>query len=309
MQARRGFVEDVQRSACIALRQFGRELDALGFAARQRCRTLAEVDVTQPDVIERLQLLPNARLILEELERVSHREIEHVGDRLAAEMHFECLPVVALTLAHLTGHKDVGKKVHLDLHETVTLTRFASPAFDVERKASRTVTTDLRFGQFCEQFADRRKQARVGRGVRARRTADRTLVDIDDLVDMLEAGDALVCARENASAIEMTRERPMKNILDQRRLAGARHTSDGNEQSEWNLDTQVAEVVLLRPLDANHQARIDRPALSRYRDGQFTLEIESGDRIRVPDDVVDGSFGDDQAPVLARARPEVNDVI
>ena len=67
-------------------------------------------------------------------------------------------------------------------------------------------------------------------------------------------GDALVRAGNHARAIEVPRERAMQDVLDQRRLAGARHAGDRDEQSERNLDVEVAQVVLARALDANRRA-------------------------------------------------------
>ena len=49
VQARRRLVEDVERAAGGALGQLARELDALGLAARERRRRLAEMDVVEAD--------------------------------------------------------------------------------------------------------------------------------------------------------------------------------------------------------------------------------------------------------------------
>ena len=145
------------------------------------------MDVAESDVGERLQLLVNARLVLEELQRVVDRQLEHVGDDQTAEADLERLAIVALALAHLARHVDVRQEVHLDLHETVALARLAPSALHVEREAPRSVAANLRLGQLGEELADRREQAGVRRRIRARRAADRTLVDVDDLVDVLEA--------------------------------------------------------------------------------------------------------------------------
>ena len=155
------------------LRQLGRELHALRLAARERRRALAEVDVAESDVGQRLQLLANARLVLEERERVLDRHVEHVGDAQPAEAHLERLAVVALSLAHLARHVDVGQEVHLDLHEAVALARLAAAALHVEREAPGPVAADLRLGQFGEQLANRREEPGVRRRIRARRAADR----------------------------------------------------------------------------------------------------------------------------------------
>ena len=68
-------------------------------------------------------------------QRVFDRHLEHVGDGQAAEADLERLAVVALALAHLARHVDVGQEVHLDLHEAVALARLAAAALHVEREA------------------------------------------------------------------------------------------------------------------------------------------------------------------------------
>ena len=52
----RRLVEDVQRPPGRPPRQLGRQLDPLRLAARQRRRRLAEMDVAEPDVEQRLEL-------------------------------------------------------------------------------------------------------------------------------------------------------------------------------------------------------------------------------------------------------------
>ena len=55
-------------------------LIALRLAARQRGRRLAQLDVAEADLAQRLQLLPDLRDVLEELARLRHRHVEDVGD-------------------------------------------------------------------------------------------------------------------------------------------------------------------------------------------------------------------------------------
>ena len=61
------------------------------------------------------------------------------------------------------------------------------PPLHVERIAPRLVAARLRLRQRREQIANVREDAGVRRRVRARRAADRRLVDVDDLVDVLRA--------------------------------------------------------------------------------------------------------------------------
>jgi hypothetical protein len=76
--------------------------------------------------------------------------------------------------------------VHLDLDLPVAAADLAAAALDVEREAARLVAARPRLLRLGEQVADLVEQPDVGRRVRARRAADRRLVDADDLVELLE---------------------------------------------------------------------------------------------------------------------------
>src|SRR5690606_357127 len=89
---------------------------------------------------------------------------------------------------------DVGQEVHLNADDAVALAVLAAAALDVEAEPSRLIPPGPRLGRAAEEVADGREQARVGGGVRPRRAADGRLVDVDDLVDVLEALDGIVLA-------------------------------------------------------------------------------------------------------------------
>ena len=63
------------------------------------------------------------------------------------------------------------------------------PPFTLKLKRPGLVAALARFGQHGEEFADRREDAGVGRGIRARRAADGRLIDLDHFVDLLGAFD------------------------------------------------------------------------------------------------------------------------
>jgi hypothetical protein len=81
---------------------------------------------------------------LEEADAFLDGHVEHVGDRLLAEVDLERLAIVALALADVAGDVDVGQEVHLDLDDAVALAGLAAAALDVEREAPRTVAARLR---------------------------------------------------------------------------------------------------------------------------------------------------------------------
>ena len=146
VQAGGRFVEDVERAARVALGQFERELDSLRFAARQRGRALAELDVAEPDIEQGMELSRHDRHGLEELVRVLDRHAQHFGDVPALVLDFERLAVVALAVADVARHVDVGQEMHLDLDDPVALAGLAAAAFHVEGEASRAVATRARLG-------------------------------------------------------------------------------------------------------------------------------------------------------------------
>ncbi len=105
--------------------QAPRELDPLGFAARERGRALPEFDVIQPDPGERFELGVDRGDVREVLHRLFDAHVEHIGDRLSFVQHFQGLAVVPLPFALLTLDVDIGEEVHLDLDEAVALARLA----------------------------------------------------------------------------------------------------------------------------------------------------------------------------------------
>ncbi|CAI08311.1 hypothetical protein ebB134 [Aromatoleum aromaticum EbN1] len=186
VQAGRRLVEDVEGTAGVAFRQLERELDALRFAARKRRRALPEANVAEANVHERFEFARDRWNGAEELQRVFDRHVEHFEDRLALVADFQRLTVVALAVADVARHVHVGQEVHLDLDQPVALAGFAAPALDVEREAPRPVAARTRFGHAGKKFAHGGQQAGVRRRIRARRPADRRLVDTDDLVEELQ---------------------------------------------------------------------------------------------------------------------------
>ena len=241
VQAGGRLVEDVEGAAGRALLQLGGELDPLRLAAGQRRRRLAEPDVAEADVDQRLQVPRDRRDGGEELDGLLDRHVEHLGDGLALVVHLERLPVVAGAVADLARHVDVGQEVHLDLDRAVAGAGLAAAALDVEGEPALLVAADLRLRGLGEQLADVVEDAGVGRRVGPRRAADRRLVDVDDLVDVRRAPVIERCRPGTvAGVVDPLGQRRVEDVVDQRRLARAGHAGDGDEQPSGNDDVDVA---------------------------------------------------------------------
>ena len=304
----RRLVEDVERPPGGDLRQLRRELDALRLAAGERRRRLAELDVVEADVVQRLQPPPDLRDLGEERERLLDRHLEHVGDRLALEAHLERLAVVALALAGLAGDVDVGQEVHLDLDLAVALAGLAAAALDVEREAAGLVAAHLRVGRQRVELADLVEQLRVGGRVRARRAADRRLVDVDHLVEALDPVDRRVLARLDAEAVQPVRERLVDDLVHERRLARAGDAGDRDEAGRPGTRRRSPSGCAARR--RGRRRRRGRPRAAPARRSAASPErnwpvTESS----LPLDLGRRPLGDDVAAVLARARPHVDEPV
>src|SRR5882724_3611821 len=187
VQAGGGLVENVERAAGLAFGKLASQFDALGFAAGKSGGGLAEGDVAETDFDERGELLLNLRNIFEELERVARRQIQDVADGMALVADGERLRIVAAAAADFTHHVNVGKKIHFDAAEAIALAGFAAAAFHVKTEAAGAVAALARFGKHGEEIADRRKHSGVRSGIRARRAADGSLIDLDDFIDLIGA--------------------------------------------------------------------------------------------------------------------------
>src|SRR6185436_4001881 len=115
---------------------------------------------------------------------------------------------------------------HLDLDDAVALAGLAAAALDVEREAAGLVAARLRLRQAGEPLADRREGAGVGRGIASRRAADRRLVDVDHLVEVLQPFDLVVRGGGFAGGVELARHRLVERVDQERGLAAAGYAGD-----------------------------------------------------------------------------------
>ena len=226
--------------------RFDSSLESLtrwAFAAGERGRRLAELDIAEADALQRLHLRADRRHRAEEVHRLFHRHVEYIGDRLVLEGDLQRLAVVALALADVALDIDIRQEMHLDLEHAVALAGLAAPALDVEREAPRPVAARAGFGQAGEPVADRAEGGGIGRRVGARRPPDRRLVDIDDLVEMLQPVDAAMGAGHGARAVEPPGRRLVQRLDHQGGFAAARHAGHAGEHAEREHGVDLLQVV------------------------------------------------------------------
>jgi len=209
------------------------------------------MNIVESHVREGSKRTSNRRDIFEECECFLDRHLEHIRDALAAIANGEGLAVIPPAETDLTRHEGIGQKLHLDADRAIALARFASPALHVEGETPAIPAPHTRFGDLGEKLADARESAAVGGGVAPRAASDRTLIDIDDFVDVFDSRDRTVGARLDQGTMERGRQDAMQRVIDQGRLSASRDTTDDGEATEGNLEIDVFQVIRAAALDSN----------------------------------------------------------
>ena len=183
---------------------------------------------------------------LEEVRRLLDRHLENFGDRLPLVVDLEGFPVIPGAATHLAGDVDVWQEVHLDLQGSVAMACLATTALDVEREPARPVAAHLRLVGRREQAANLIEDTCVGSRVGPRRASDRRLVNLDQLVEIVDAVDAAVTPRHLARSVELVTQRGREDVVDERGLPGAGHACHRAEHAAREPHIDIAKVVFPR---------------------------------------------------------------
>ncbi len=184
-----------------------------------------------------------------------------------------------------------------------------SAALHVETEAPGAVAARPRLGVLGEETADRVVDAGVGGGVRARRAADRGLVDDHDLVHLLRPRERPERPRPLRRAVEPPLERRAQGVVHERALPRAGDPGDRAEEAERDADVDILEVVVRRPGEEERAPRLRGAPRLREFDAPAPGEVLPGERRGGGGDLRDRPLRDHRPPVDARAGAEVHDVI
>ena len=169
--------------------QMADQLHPLGLAAAERGAGLAELEVAQAGIAQRLQRALDPRQAGKELQRLLHRQFQHRGDVLAVVFDIERLAVEPCPAADFAADERGRQEVHLQLDRAGALALGAAALRAVEREPAGRIAAQPRLGHLREQLADVVKEADVGGRDRARRAANGRLVHFIDGLEGVPAGE------------------------------------------------------------------------------------------------------------------------
>src|SRR5690606_18297113 len=134
------------------------------------------------------------------------------------------------------------------------------------------------------------------------------LVDIDDLVEKFQAGQVIMRCRIDPRAVQPAGDRLIKRVDHQGRLAAARNAGNGDEQAERHVHGDVLEVVAGGAVEVGLATLLRLAPLRLHRNLPPTTEIGAGDAVRIGDDLLRRTFGDDVPAVNPGTRTDVHHV-
>ena len=308
MQTGGRLIEDIDGLAGRAFGQLGRQLGALRFTAGQRRGGLTQLDIAETDLAHRLQSACDLGHVGEELTCFIYRHIQHFIDIFALVAHLERLLVVAAPLAHIAGNVNIRQKVHLDFEQAVTRAGLTAAALDIEGETACIIAACLRICRLGEQVADIVEHTRIGRRIGTRRTSDGRLVNVDDLVEILDADEFVMRSCTGLRAVQLRCQLFVQDFIDERGLARTRNTGHTGERAKRNGKVRMLEVVYRTALDRDALAAAFAPDFG-HRNEFSARKILSGDGFITFQQLVYRALEHDLAAVAARAGANVYDVV
>ena len=188
--------------------------------------------------------------LCEEINGIVDGHVEHVGNILAVEPHFEDVALEALAMAMLALKNEVGHKLHLDGDDACSLTFIAASAIGIEGEILGGEAHLMRQGLVGIEVADGIIGLDIGGGIGTGALTYRVLVNKLYMLHCLDiATKRGIFARGIAHLTDMALEGGIKDSLDKTRLARTAHSGDYCHHIERKGYINSLEIVHTRSLD------------------------------------------------------------
>ena len=162
-------------------------LETLRLTAGERCRGLAELEITETDLLEVPEAAREPRVTMQSLDRLVDGPLERPSDAEPLQLDVEHFALEPRSAADFAGHEDVGQEHHFDEHVPGAFARLAASTRDVERERAGCKPACTRQRLIREQRPQLVERLYVRDRVRAWRAPDRFLIDANDVLQRLPA--------------------------------------------------------------------------------------------------------------------------
>ena len=154
--------------------------------------------------------------------------------------------------------------MHLNFDNTVTAACLTSSALYIKTESSFLISFCLGICCCCKKISDLVKYPGISRRIGTWSTANRWLVNIDNLIQLVCSQNILMFSRNHSCPVQISCQAFIKNLIDQRALTWARNSCDTGHDPKRYLHIDILEIILCRPLDSKKTGWL--PSLQRYRD-------------------------------------------
>ena len=134
VKSRGGLIEDKHRGLALLLTEVVGELDTLVLTAREGRRTLPQLHIAEPYILQWLEAAHHlgGSMLGEELDGLVDSHLEHVVYILVMISHKQRVVLKAFAMTCFALEHKVGHKLHLHRNGSLTLTLFTSATLAIE---------------------------------------------------------------------------------------------------------------------------------------------------------------------------------
>ena len=246
-------------------------------------------------------------MILEEVHGFFHVHVQHFVNVLSLVGNLQGFPIISLALAYLAGNENIRQEVHFDFQQTVSAAGFASPALHVKGKAILLIAPCLCLRALGEDFANHVKQAGVGGRIASGSAANGTLVNHDDLVQLLHALHAAELTGAGLGSVQHPCQMLVQNLIDQAALSRSADACHAAQHPQRNFHINVLQVMFLCAVNGQPSGR--RAALLWHGNSLLAGKVLPRQAFRAGLDVLDCALRHNVAPVNACSRTYVHNPV
>src|SRR5260370_378270 len=142
-------------------------------------------------------------MLFKECRTLLDGEVEHFRDTFSMIFDLQCLLCIACPVADATGHLHIWHKVQVSRHQSLPTTFFAASALHIEAKPRCGISSRLRFRYGGENLPYSIVDSDIGRWRGGGQSANRRLIDIDDVVQVFNALNRLVFTGDDAAIMKL----------------------------------------------------------------------------------------------------------
>ena len=195
--------------------------------------------------------------------------------------------------------------MHFHLHKSIALAGLAAAAFDIEGETAAVVAALAGRGRACKEFSNGGEEAGVGRWIAPGGSTNRTLVDTDQALDMLQAFNGIYRRGLGPGAIDGLGGRECQGLVDEGGLSAARDAGDTDHEPDGNVHVHIAKVVA--SCTSNPNGPLTRwLAVSRQVNSSAACEVVAGERARRGHDLLGAALGHNCAAMHPGTGPHVH---